>query len=190
MTSTIEHPPSELAQPPDQTPHRNRPLLIAIAVLAVIAVTLGIALVYQSSNDNDGTAAVPEDVQAVLDDFLVAMETYDYEAAQTLVTTNFRRPWYEGDPFGPTPYRAVWTIEDWDFFEDEDPIFEIERVGDPIVRGEGPWYVSVAENWKYPAQQLQYEAIYTYVVVVDSDDVLRIDDAYWAGHGVVMDDEA
>jgi len=190
MTSTIEQPPSELAHPPDQSPHRNRALLIAIAVLTVIAVILGIALLFdRSSSDNDSTAA-PADVQAVLDEFLVAMETYDYEAMQALVTRQFRRPMYEGDPFGSTPYRSVMSIDYWDFFEREDPIFEIERIGDPIVRGEGPWYVSVAENWEYPDQQVVYESIYTYVVVVDTDDVLRIDDAYWVGHSVVMADES
>lgn len=84
----------------------------------------------------------------------------------------------------------VMTIEYFSFFDREEPEFEVERIGDPIVQGEGPWYVSVAENWEYPAQQVQYESIYTYVVVVDTDDVLRIDDAYWVGHSVVMDDNS
>ena len=189
MTSTSEQPQSETVRHPDQSPHRKRPLHITIAVLAVIAVTLGIALVNQSSSDNDGTA-VPEDVQAVLDDFLVATNTGDYEAMKALVTSSFRRPMYEGDPFGSSPYRNVMTIEYFSFFDREEPEFEVERIGDPIVQGEGPWYVSVAENWEYPAQQVQYESIYTYVVVVDTDDVLRIDDAYWVGHSVVMDNNS
>ncbi len=200
MTSTIKRPTGELAQPPDQTPRPNRLAFIAIVTLAVTSVVLGIIVVYQASNDDNPTAvpedvlavpedvqAVPEDVQAVLDDFTVAVETYDYEAMQALVTDNFRRPFYFGDPTGHSPFRAVDRIEDFDFFEDEAPIYVIERVGAPIVRGDGPWYISVAENWEKPGTGIREEAIYTYAVIVDTDDVLRIDDAYWVGHPVLSD---
>jgi len=115
------------------------------------------------------------------------METFDYEGMQALVTDNFRRPFYQGGQFGSPAFRGVRTIEFWDFMEDEDPLFEIERVGEPIVRGDGPWYISVAENWEKPGEGLREEVIYTYAVVLDTDDVLRIDDAYWVGHPVASD---
>lgn len=186
MTSTITPPPADDIRRADGSPRRSRGLLVVVAVLAAIVVGLGIALVAQS-NDDGADTAMPNDVQVVLDEFLIAMETNDYEAMQAVVTDDFRRPWFEGDPFGSTHHQGLYDLEDYfrDFEDEQAPVFEIERLGDPIVRGEGPWYVSFAENWEYPAQQVRYEAIYTYAVVVDTDGVLRIDDAYWAGHSVV-----
>jgi len=189
MVSTIERPTGGLAQPPNQTPRPNRLAFITIATLAVIAVALGIIVVYQATNDDgpDAVQEVPDAVQAVLDDFTVAMENYDYEALQALVTNGFRRPFYFGDPTGSSPYRDVMRIEDYDFFEDEVALYDIERLGEPIVRGDGPWYVSVAENWQQRTQAIREESISTYVVVVDRDGVLRIDDAYWVGHPAVSE---
>lgn len=189
MASTITTPTTDVVDERTTAPGRgpNRGLQIAVAVLAVLALGLGIALAFQLTED-DTSATVPDDVQAVLDEFLVAMTAHDYDAVTQLVTADFRRPWYEGDPFGPTPYRDVYRLESYEFMRDEEPIFEAERLGEPIVRGEGPWYVSYAEDWHYPDQQVTYEAIYTYVVV-DLDGELRIDDGYWAGHSVVSDQD-
>ena len=187
MTSTITPPPAEVVRPADGSPRRSRGLLVAVAVLAAIVVGLGVALVAQS-NDDGADTTVPSDVQVVLDEYLIAFETSDFEALQAVVTEDFRRPWFQGDPFGSTHYQGRYDLEDFrDLVDEEAPVFEVERLSDPIVRGDGPWYVSFAENWEYPAQQVRYEAIYTYAVVVDTDGVLRIDDAYWAGHSVVSD---
>ncbi len=183
MTSTIERPASGLAEPPGQPHGPSRVASITIAALAVIVIALGVTVVYQASGD-DSPKEVPDDVQALLDDFVIANETYDYEAFQTLVTDNFRRPLYEGDPTEGPGYRNIMRTQDFDFFEEEEPEWEIDQVGDAIVQGDGPWYISVAQNWEKHTMDIRIEAVYTYVVIVDTDGVLRIDDGYWAGHPV------
>ena len=54
----------------------------------------------------------------------------------------------------------------------------VEQVGDPIVTGEGPWFVSVEEIWEKPATHLEGQANYT---IVEVDGVLKIANHYWAG---------
>jgi hypothetical protein len=191
MTTTITPSPGDVTEHPVRSPRRSRGLLIAVAVLAVIAIGLGIALIAQVSNDDDGTA-VPDDVQTVLDEFMTAVENNDFEAMQSVVTDDFRRPFYEGDPAGTRlmneagfalPDRDVWTIEDFEFefYETDTAVSDMERVGDPIVQGDGPWYVSVAQIWKNRRNAIQSDGIYTFAVV-EEDGTLKIDDAYWAGH--------
>jgi hypothetical protein len=195
MTSTISSSRGEVTERPDRSSPRNRGLLIAVVVLAVIAVGLGIALVAQVSTDDDGTA-VPDDVQAVVDEYLLAVENVDFEAMQAVVTEDFRRPFYEGDPAGTglmtsegitLPEQDVWTIEDFEaeFWDSDTAVYDVEHIGDPIVQGDGPWYVSVAQHWTSASLGNQFDAIYTFAVV-DEDGTLKIDDAYWAGNRSVF----
>lgn len=187
MTSTTTQPPSEVAQQPEPSPRRNRGLIVAVVVLAVIAIGLGIALVAQTAGDDD-SAAIPDDIQAVLDEYLVIWETHDYEALQALVTDDFRHVNYQG-VFEEIPYRDVRTIEmqAWMGRTEPPPNLQIERVGEPIVRGDGPWYVSIAENWDGSVPGIRHAYISTYVVV-DTDGELRIDDIYSAWQVVNLED--
>ena len=166
-----------------------------MVVFAVIAMGLGIALIAQVSQGDDGTA-VPDDVQAVIDEFLLASENYDDEAMQAVVTDSFRRPFYEGDPTGTgamnsggvrLPEQDVWTIEDFEaeYFETDIAIYDVDTIGDPIIQGDGPWYVSVAQHWESARLGHQFDAIYTFAVV-DENGTLKIDDAYWAGNRSVL----
>ena len=115
MTTTIEQPPTGEAAEQDEQDHRISRLRIVIAVLAVIVVALGGALLYMATSADDDQAGPPVEVQTLIDDFVVAMETADYEAMQALVTDRFRRPFYEGDPDG-VAYRDVWNIEAFTLF--------------------------------------------------------------------------
>lgn len=195
MTSTISPSPGEVAEHPTRSPRRSRGLLITVVVLAVVAMGLGVALIAQISKGDDGTA-VPADVQAVIDEFVLASENVDLEAMQAVVTDDFRRPFYEGDPAGKglmtsggvtLPEQDVWTMEDFEaeFWETDTAVYEVERIGDPIVQGDGPWYVSVAQHWESPSLGTQFDAVYTFAVV-DEDGTLKIDDAYWAGNRSVL----
>ena len=66
--------------------------------------------------------------------------------------------------------------------------YDVETVGDRIVRGDGPWYVSEAQNWREAQSSVQIEAIQTFVVV-EADGEYLVDDAYWTGHSVLVADE-
>ena len=183
MTSTIKRPPADEA-PSGGHRNRTRVLYVVTAILAVATVVLA-GLLLAGDDTSDGSS-MPSEVEQVLDEFVQAEENADFDAYEALVTPQFRRPEYRGDPFGAAPYRNVFGLDYFERVLDGEPDFEIERIGDPIVRGDGPWYVSYAETWEYPAQDVQYEAIYTYVLV-ERDGEILIDDGYWAGHSVPMD---
>jgi hypothetical protein len=162
---------------------------IVVVLGAGVALFAGVLAYVVVADDDDPT--VPDDVQEVLDEFRGAMESNDVATIQGLVTDDFRRPDYLGDPRSNTPSRGVRTVE---FFESSRG-FEIDPVGDPIVTGDGPWYVAQVEDWTVVVPNdhgddlvVAYDAITTFVVI-ETDDGLRIDDAYWAGHEVPVDSE-
>ena len=184
MASTIEHPPADQA-PSDRHWNQHRAVYVVTAILAISTIVLA-AIITFDNNDSGAGASMPAEVEQVLDEFQRASENMDFEAYATLVTDQFRRPEYMGDPEGLNPARLVRGLDDYEILlSDNYPQYEVDRIGDPIVVGEGPWYVSYAETWKWPEQDLQYESIYTYVLVEQDGEIL-IDDGYWAGHSVPL----
>ena len=129
---------------------------------------------------------MPSELEQVLDQFLEAENAEDFEAFEALVTPEFRRPEYTGNLYGGPPIRDVLGIEYFRDVFDGSPDYDIERIGDPIVRGDGPWYVSFAETWKATGADVQFEVIYTYALV-ERDGTILVDDGYWVGTPVPME---
>lgn len=182
----------------DRTP-RSRWLIGAVAVIVASMLGFGAGWLAFSDDGEAGDAPpesgdpVPAGLHDVVDQFLVAFETNDYELLQDVVTERFRRPFYQGDPDG-SPWRDDYRIEAYEFMDDpnlsdtELAFYDIETVGERIVRGTGPWYVSEAQNWTEANRPNRYEAVHT-MVVVDVDGTLLVDDAYWAGTSVLVAEE-
>jgi hypothetical protein len=63
--------------------------------------------------------------------------------------------------------------------------FQIERFGEPIVAGDGPWFVTVGEVW-IPDTFNRSEGTASYVIV-DDGGTLRIAKYYWTGVKVAVD---
>jgi hypothetical protein len=151
----------------------RRFLVIALVVLALAVVGLGTRVI-----SDQATTGVDEEIQQLLDDYLTAWEVRDEAAVRSATTEDFvlKEYAYADSPFGVS-YRVdddinglvnvgfgyVWTNE---------------QVGDPIVTGEGPWFVSVEEIWEGSARYLEGQATYT---IVEVDGVLKIAYHYWAG---------
>ena len=183
MTITTERPPAD-ELPSEGHRDRHRIVYVVTAILAVATVVLGGILLF--GDDSGDGASMPSEVEQVLDQYLEAAATGDFEAFEAVVTPEFRRPMYLGNLYGGPPDRDVDDIE---YFRDEydgTRGYEIERIGDPIVRGDGPWFVSFAETWNYPPQDLQYETISTYALV-ERDGTILIDDAYRVEIAVPME---
>ena len=189
MTTVVEQPTTSAPAENDQLHNRNRALKITIVVLAVIALALGGVLIYNATTTEDSGSELPAEVQQLLDDFTAAMENSDYAAMQELVTDDFRRPEYGIHSDGTNEYRATRDLEDFDFLEREGVAeYSISTTDPPLVRGDGPWIVSVAQDWEQAnGGGTGYETIYTFAIV-DRDGVLQIEDAYWAGIGPVLFD--
>ncbi len=191
MSTTVERPrPRQDERHPEPSvrpARRNRMLPIAVAAIGLVAIGLGITL-YASTTD-DGATDVPSGVDEFVDAYVATMESNDYEGLEALVTSGFRRAFYQGDADG-SPWRDVWRITAFEFWEDpKAPLvdWEIERLGDPIVRGDDPWYLSEVQIWKNRSVGIQYEGISTMVIVDDGTGTLKVDDAYWASHPANMD---
>ena len=171
-------------------------LVLAIAIALAVGFGAGWLAVADGGESDDGTAtgSAPPEVLDVVDRFLAAYETNDYELLDQLVTDQFRRPFYVGDSSG-SPWRDVFGIDAYAFMDDpnlsesELTSYEIEAVGERIVRGNGPWVVAEPQNWHEDGRPTQLTSIQTFVVVEVDGDYL-VDDAYWAGMSeLVPEDE-
>lgn len=185
MTDTIDRPSEAQPEPDDRMGLQNRALKITVVVLAVVALVLGGVLLYNAT-DGDDDASVPDDIQQLLDDWDTATENSDIDAFRALVSDDFRRPEYYGEKDG-VPYRGVVGADNIASYLRQEASFDIETIGEPIVRGDGPWYVSVAQDWNQPQIGTKYTTIYTFAIV-DEDGTLKVDDAYWVGTLELIED--
>ena len=183
MTSVIEQPTTNTPAQDNRLRQSNHTLKIVVVVLAIIALALGGVVIFNATTTDDSDSTMPAEVQQILDDFTTAMENTDYAAMQEVVTGDFRRPEYAIRPDGTNEYRQERDLE---FYEREfgyDSVhFSLSTTGAPVVRGDGPWIVSVPQDWEQVGTSTKFEVIYTFAIV-DRDGTLQIEDAYWAGIG-------
>ena len=163
---------------------------ITALVLAAFASALVGYLIHSATTAADSADTLPVEVEQLLSDFAAAVENNDYFALQALVADAFRRPEYGIHPDGATgEYRQE---RDLGYFEREfgynNPIeWSISTTGAPVVRGDGPWIVSVPQDWEQVGTGTKYEAVYTFAIV-DRDGTLQINDGYWARIGPTLAD--
>ncbi|MDC3402484.1 hypothetical protein OAX95_00945 [bacterium] len=183
MTITTERPPAD-ELPSEGHRDRHRIVYVVTAILAVATIVLGGILLF--GDDSGDGASMPSEVEQVLDQFLEAVNADDFEAFEAVVTPEFRRPMYLGNLYGGPPDRNVDGIEYYRNRLDGHPTWDGVQIGDPIVRGDGPWFVSFAETWKATAWKGQLEVISTYALV-ERDGTILIDDAYRVEIAVPME---
>ena len=122
--------------------------------------------------------AAPEGVTQLLEDFEIAYETENGDLLRAIVTDDyfFSEDFYS--PGGTTPDFSAGGPVDVvaDFGE---TLKSVERSGDLIVSGEGPWIVAVAESWT-PDQFNRTDGTAIYVMV-DDEGTMKIDNYYFAG---------
>lgn len=202
MTSTIEQPPTAPSENDEQLRHHRRTPRFTLLVVVVIAVALGGILIYYTATDDGTATAVPDEVLQVVDDFVAAAETADYEAFRAVTTDDFTRPEYsllDDNQGRPETLRYASTHE---YFERRMAAgtprstghapdrYVITRVGDPLIYGDGPWFVSTAEEWETRTLDddvvggIGFKAVATYAVV-DDDGTFKVADSYWAGNGLI-----
>ena len=185
----------EAAQVPEGTRasrRRSRTLLALMVVLALSAAAMAAWIVF----DRDSATALPVEVEQTIDEFIVAMEAGDEAALRAVVNDDFRRTLHTfKHGIGSQAGKILLHDRRSDNvvgvaasgLTDE---FQIERIGDPIVSGDRPWFVSVEEN----ATKCSYRdtetgecsafvtwtgtATYT---VVEEQGVYQIADKVWVG---------
>jgi len=190
MTSTIEQERTETSERDQRLHRQNRILKIVLLVVVVIALALGGILLWSVADDDSGTA-VPDEVEQVLDDFVASINSEDYEALLAVTTDDFVRPEYWTRNDGVTePLRSVITLEDFEDYYKEPQDYVVTNIGDPLINGDGPWFVSLAQRWETPTvpgfsgAADYYDVVYTFSIV-DDDGTLKVDEGYWTGVGPI-----
>ncbi len=172
----------------ERTAGRRLKLWLWVAGAVVLAMTAWVAV------DLLGTPTVPAGVDEAIDDYLAAWADEDPDALRavtadlvpTFVLNEFI---YQPEllPDGTERVRLAIHTDDHgvdDIIDGAFPLTEWmpERVGDPTITGDGPWFVSFAEDWIEDGtwEETRLEGMATYVVVEEADG-FKVANHYWAG---------
>lgn len=174
------------------TRRRSRTLLAVIVALALSAVAMAAWIVF----DRDGASALPVEVEQTIDEFILAYEGGDEAALRAVVSEDYRGAVHTlrhgiGSQTGEillggrssgnvVGFAAEARANEW----------QIEQIGDPIVSGDRPWFVSVEENWTKCSYRdtatgecsafVTWKGTATYAVVEEGG-VYQIADYVWVG---------
>lgn len=141
---------------------RLRAMTVAVVVLAVALIGLGAWVIYDLAAKSD-TAATGE-VETLLEDYTTAWNDYDGEAFLGLVTDDYTFE-YSGDVRSASEEAA--EIDGLGAFD-----WSVERIGDPIMIGDGPTYlVASADRVSTIGRDADGISLYT---IVEDGDTLRI----------------
>ena len=181
MTTTT--PPEHQAptDPSTTTASRSRTgLWITIAVLAVALLALGAWVVVDWTSTS--SSEVPDDIEALIDDYLAAWEAQDEAAMRALVTTDFVVNEYYYQASIDRTFLTSTITDDLEGVVNvgfsPNRMWTTEQVGEPIIVGEGPWFVAIGENWILDTSRADGMAHY---VIVEENGELKIANHYWAG---------
>ncbi len=176
---------TEAADDLKRRPIRKRMLEIALAVLGAAVIVLGFLLWNAGS-------AMPAEVAQVVDDYNTALIDQDPEAWRATVSDDW---YYSNKYYGPTGFLEEMSLDPpmneylrWIEFG---PAFEYQQIGDPIVTGEGPWFVTMHQHWSDQptpdARVKDYEGAMTYVII-EQDGAMKVAATYWTGSARFADE--
>jgi hypothetical protein len=128
------------------------------------------------------------EVEQVLADYRAAWTEADADAFLDVVTDDFtiaESVYLQiGDEFDITSFK---TGRDATATKIEGNAWQIEHVGEPLTVGEGPWFVSIGENWTGGNDRWVYNGTGTYGII-DQGGTLKIATVHWSGQQRRPDD--
>ena len=131
-TSTETRPQLDVQSGPD--PARGRFLMLAVIVLGIAVVVLGAMALFGDSDSTEASqGAVSAEVEQLLDAYGAAWNDSDREAFLSLVSDDYV---IESGRYGSFTGSAQAT------YLGSVPGWHSEPIGEPLMVGEGPWYVS------------------------------------------------
>jgi hypothetical protein len=116
---------------------RLRTMTITFVVLAVALIGLAAWVIYHSATDSAST--VTNEIRTLLDDYQTAVNGYDGEAFLGLVTDDYVVEYPGGGSTGEEQAADLPTL----YRDDE---YHFRTIGDPIMWGDGPYFVAQAER--------------------------------------------
>lgn len=160
MATTIETPPAERLEAAERS---NRWLIAVIVFLAVALVALGAWVIYDAVSEPE-TAASSE-INALYDDYVASWEEADTQAFFDLTTEN-----YAFNDSSRTQQSAAIELGGG---------LSVERIGDLLVMGDGPYYLVAAEQLTYLGRDHVGVSAYT---VIETEDGLKVAEHSWHGN--------
>jgi len=162
MATTIDTPTSDKQL--EDAQRNNHWLIGAVVVLAIALLALGAWVVYDQAQtaDTAGSDAVIE----MLDDYRAAWNEYDGDAFMALTAEDYVLVSSGGEEVARTMQAS--TIRGFA----KGINFQVEQIGDPVVVGDGPYYVAVAnrlDSDAYEGDLVDHVVISTFVVVETAD---------------------
>ena len=151
-----------------QARSRIRFLSVTVVVLAVALIGLGAWVFFDQTEESE--TAVTEEIQAVIDTYLAAWNSYDGEAFIELVTSDYALDMTSR----PTSMilQAQETSELINGLAARD--WKEAVIGEPSMTGDGPWFVSVVEHFTAPDYGPQGADGVSTFTIVDDDGTLKV----------------
>lgn len=168
MTTTTER---STREPVESLHGRVRNLTVAVIVLAASLIGLSAWTLYQVVTHSD--TAISSEVQTLVDDYLAAWNEYDGEAFRELVTDD-----YSFAAMGDSPISVAQVASNIESAQGSG--WHVEIVGQPIMTGDGPWYVATGHRftgWTFGSEGVEGMSQY---VIVDDGGVLKIQSQVYA----------
>jgi uncharacterized protein (DUF2267 family) len=161
---------------------------VAVAVVVIALLAAGAMALWQErppeiADEQDVTpefteTAVTAELDQLLDDYFAAWNAYDADAVRALLTDGFM--WYEtnmdpkhgvatGVSSADLAKTLLWVESTYQFNK-----IQRERLGEPIMTGDGPWLV--AQAWRITAENYAYPEIegITTLTIVDEDGTPKV----------------
>lgn len=159
-------------------------------ILLVLTVFLVVTSCSQDDSADEATSDVPSGVEAVVDDYIDAAVANDSAAWLETVTED----WFQTRYLFVPGTQQLMDMVDWESDPPEEYVikldhpewlFEYEQLGDAIVTGDGPWYVTIPQSYtsipndKQPSVS-ESSGHMTYVVV-ERDGTYSVAAEVWTG---------
>ena len=143
----------------------NRALKAIVIVLTLALVGLGAWVIIDRNSTSD--TAVSDDVAQVWDDYAEAWSNYDGDAFLELTTDDYT---FVTEPVGGTTSVAsqamyIDRLESYDW--------NVTMIGEPIMAGDGPWFVAQVNRVDTNTMTEPVEGI-SVLTIVDDGGVLRV----------------
>lgn len=165
-----------LEQPGSDEARVRRLRVIAVA-LALVALVLGATLVAVVVTDDDSAnGSAPDDVRQVLDDFATAFAEQDVALMESIITDDFSGSVDFYNLGTVEPAFTVGVTPTLLLREVRESAFTVERSGDLLVAGNGPWTIAARETWTDPSNLEEGTRIY---VIVDEDGTPKLASYYY-----------
>jgi hypothetical protein len=163
MTAVTER---QTREPRESLHGRVRNLTITVIVLAVALIGLAAWTIYDLASESE--TAISGEVQTLVDDYLGAWNDHDPDAFMGLVTDDYSFAGMGGEWVAAAQVAS-------DIAGAEGSGWHVERVGEPIMSGDGPWFVSTAARftgWTFGSEGVDGISQF---VIVDDGGVLKIE---------------